>query len=166
MIPSVKRVWQIKLQVYGADKVCKQLKREGMMKARCTVERLIRRQGLRNVMCGKVVRTTISDVKATCPLDRVRRVFKAERPNQLWVSDFSDVLTWLDELYAAFVINMFARRIVGWRVSSSMRSDFVLAALEQVLYSWQPERQDVLMPHSEHSAEADLIHRRAPRKTK
>ena len=89
----------------------------------------MRRLGLRGVMRGKVVRTTISDAKAPCPLDRVNRQFRAERPNQLWVSDFTYVSTWQGWLYVAFVIDVFARRIVGWRVSSSMRTDFVLDAL-------------------------------------
>ena len=119
------------MQVYGADKVWRQLSREGVTVARCTVERLMRKQGLRGVMRGKVVRTTVSDGKAPCPLDRVNRQFRAERPNQLWVSDFTYVSTWQGWLYVAFVIDVFARRIVGWRVSSSMRTDFVLDALEQ-----------------------------------
>ena len=151
--PHVLRVWQANLQVYGADKVWKQLDREGLEVARCTVERLMRSQGLRGVMRGKVVRTTISDSKAPCPLDRVNRVFKAERPNQLWVSDFTYVSTWQGWLYVAFVIDVFARRIVGWRVSSSMRTDFVLDALEQALYARQPERQDALIHHSDRGSQ-------------
>lgn len=117
------------MQVYGADKVWRQLAREGTAVARCTVERLMRRLGLRGVMRGKVVKTTISDARAPCPLDRVNRQFRAQRPNQLWVSDFTYVSTWQGWLYVAFVIDVFARRIVGWRVSSSMRTDFVLDAL-------------------------------------
>jgi transposase InsO family protein len=89
LVPEIERVWRGNMQVYGADKVWRQLAREGMPVARCTVERLMRRQGLRGVMRGKVVRTTVSDGKAPCPLDRVNRQFRAERPNQLWVSDFS-----------------------------------------------------------------------------
>ena len=205
LIPNVERVWQANLQVYGADKVWKQLEREGMTGARCTVDRLMRRQGLRGVKRGKAVRTTISDAKAPCPLDRVNRVFKAERPNQLWVSDFTYVWTWQGWLYVAFVIDVFARRIVGWRVSSSMRTDFVLDALEQALYARHPERQDALIHHSDRGSQyvsicyserlaeagiepsvgskgdsydnalaetinglykAELIHRRAPWKTK
>lgn len=92
--PKINRIWQGNLQVYGADKVWKQLGREGMTVARCTVERLMRQQGLRGVVRGKVVRATVSDGKATCPLDRVNRQFRAERPNQLWVSDFTYVSTW------------------------------------------------------------------------
>jgi putative transposase len=89
LIPHIERVWQVNMRVYAADKVWKQLNREHHEVARCTVERLMRRLGLRGVMRGKVVRTTISDAKAPCPLDRVNRVFKAQRPNQLWVSDFT-----------------------------------------------------------------------------
>jgi putative transposase len=136
----IEQVWNANLQVYGADKVWKQMNREGVEVARCTVERLMRRLGLRGVMRGKVVRTTISDHKAPCPLDKVNRQFRAERPNQLWVSDFTYVSTWQGWLYVAFVVDVFARRIVGWRVSSSMSTDFVLDALEQALYARQPER--------------------------
>ncbi len=205
LAPHIERVWQANLQVYCADKVWKQLGRESLAVARCTVERLMRHQGLRGVMRGKVVRTTISDAKAPCPLDRVNRVFKAQRPNQLWVSDFTYVSTWQGWLYVAFVIDVFARRIVGWRVSSSMRTDFVLDALEQALYARQPERQEALIHHSDRGSQyvairyserlaeagiepsvgskedsydnalaetinglykAELIHRRAPWKTK
>ena len=141
------------MRVYGADKVWKQLRREGQTVARCTVERLMRRQGLRGVMRGKVVRTTISDAKAPCPLDHVNRVFKATRPNQLWVSDFTYVSTWQGWLYVAFVIDVFARRIVGWRVSTSMHTDFVLDALEQALYARQPEREDALTHHSDRGSQ-------------
>ena len=141
----IQRVWHANMQVYGADKVWKQLNREGIAIARCTVERLMRRLGLQGVRRGKVVRTTISDARAPCPLDRVNRVFRADRPNQLWVSDFTYVSTWQGWLYVAFVIDVYARRIVGWRVSSSMRTDFVLDALEQALYARQPERDGSLV---------------------
>lgn len=202
---QIGRVWQANLQVYGADKVWRQLAREGTAVARCTVERLMRRQGLRGVMRDKVVRTTIGDAKAPCPLDRVNRQFRAERPNQLWVSDFTYVSTWQGWLYVAFVIDVFARRIVGWRVSNSMRTDFVLDALEQALWARQPERDSRLIHHSDRGSQyvsiryserlaeagiepsvgskgdsydnalaetinglykAELIHRRAPWKTK
>ncbi|SFQ27426.1 HTH-like domain-containing protein [Variovorax sp. OK605] len=146
---AIQRVWQANMQVYGADKVWRQLAREGTAVARCTVERLMRRLGLRGVMRGKVVKTTISDSRAPCPLDRVNRQFRAQRPNQLWVSDFTYVSTWQGWLYVAFVIDVFARRIVGWRVSSSMRTDFVLDALEQALYDRQPERDGSLICHSD-----------------
>jgi putative transposase len=125
------------------------MNREGLGIARCTVERLMKRLGLQGVRRGKVVRTTISDMKAPCPLDRVNRIFKADRPNQLWVSDFTYVSTWQGWLYVAFVIDVYARRIVGWRVSSSMHTDFVLDALEQALYARQPERDGVLTHHSD-----------------
>jgi transposase InsO family protein len=153
LMPEIERVWQDNLQVYGADKVWKQLGREGMTVARCTVERLMRRQGLRGVVRGKVVRTTVSDGKAPCPLDRVNRQFRAERPNQLWVSDFTYVSTWQGWLYEAFVIDVFARRIVGWRVSTSMKTDFVLDALEQALYARQPERDSALIHHSDRGSQ-------------
>lgn len=153
LVPQIERVWQANMQVYGADKVWRQLQREGTAVARCSVERLMRRQGLRGVMRGKVVRTTISDSKAPCPLDKVNRQFRAERPNQLWVSDFTYVSTWQGWLYVAFVIDVFARRIVGWRVSSSMRTDFVLDALEQALYARQPERDSSLIHHSDRGSQ-------------
>jgi len=153
LLPEIERVWQGNMQVYGADKVWKQLGREGMTVARCTVERLMRQQGLRGVMRGKVVRTTVSDGKAPCPLDRVNRQFRAERPNQLWVSDFTYVSTWQGWLYVAFVVDVFARRIVGWRVSTSMKTDFVLDALEQALYARQPERDSALIHHSDRGSQ-------------
>ena len=109
----------------------------------------MRKLGLRGVMRGKVVRTTVSDGKVPCPLDRVNRQFRAEQPNQLWVSEFTYVSTWQGWLYVAFVIDVFALRIVGWRVSSSMRTDFILDALEQALYSRQPERDGSLICHSD-----------------
>ena len=141
------------MQVYGADKVWRQLAREGVTVARCTVERLMRRLGLRGVMRGKVVRTTVGDARAPCALDLVNRQFCAERPNQLWVSDFTYVSTWQGWLYVAFVIDVFARRIVGWRVSSSMRTDFFLDALEQALYARQPQRDGSLVRHSDRGSQ-------------
>ncbi len=149
LVPHIERVWQANMRVYGADKVWKQMNREGLSIARCTVERLMKRLGLQGVRRGKVVRTTISDMKAPCPLDRVNRQFKAERPNQLWVSDFTYVSTWQGWLYVAFVIDVYARRIVGWRVSTSMHTEFVLDALEQALYARQPERDGALIHHSD-----------------
>ena len=153
LVPHIKRVWQANMRVYGADKVWKQMNREGVVVARCTVERLMKRLGLQGVRRGKVVRTTISDMRAPCPLDRVNRQFKAERPNQLWVSDFTYVSTWQGWLYVAFVIDVYARRIVGWRVSSSMHTDFVLDALEQALYARQPERDGALIHHSDRGSQ-------------
>ena len=151
--PEIKRVWQANMQVYGADKVWRQLNREGHPVARCTVERLMKRQGLQGVRRGKIVRTTITDAAVPCPLDRVNRQFKADRPNQLWVSDFTYVSTWQGWLYVAFVIDVFARRIVGWRVSSSMHTDFVLDALEQALYARQPEQAAALVHHSDRGSQ-------------
>ena len=145
----IERVWQGNLQVYGTRKVWRQLGREGVAVARCTVERLMRRQGLRGVVRGKVVRTTVSDTGVPCAADRVKRQFRAERPNQLWVSDFTYVSTWQGFVYVAFVIDVFARRIVGWRVSSSMRTDFVLDALEQALYERRPAEHGGLVHHSD-----------------
>jgi putative transposase len=153
LMPVVEQVWNANLRVYGADKVWKQMNREGVEVARCTVERLMRRLGLRGVKRGKVVRTTISDNKAPCPLDKVNRQFRADRPNQLWVSDFTYVSTWQGWLYVAFVVDVFARRIVGWRVSSSMTTDFVLDALEQALYARQPERDSSLVHHSDRGSQ-------------
>ena len=153
LAPQIKRVWQANMQVYGAEKVWRQLAREGTAAARCTVERLMKRLGLRGVMRGKVVRTTISDRKTPCPLDKVNRQFKAERPNQLWVSDFTYVSTWQGWQYVAFVIDVYARRIVGWRVSSSMTTDFVLDALEQALYARQPEHDRSLVIHSDRGSQ-------------
>ena len=152
-MPEIERVWQANLQVYGADKVWRQMKREGTEVARCTVERLMGSLGLRGAVRGKVVRTTVSDPKQSCPLDRVNRQFKADRPNQLWVSDFTYVSTWQGWLYVAFVIDVYARRIVGWRVSRSMTTDFVLDALEQALYARQPERDGSLVHHSDRGSQ-------------
>ena len=153
LIPQVERVWQANLRVYGADKVWKQLHREGTHAARCTVERLMRRLGLQGVRRGKSVRTTVPDAAVPCPLDRVNRQFKADRPNQLWVSDFTYVSTWQGFVYVAFVIDVFARRIVGWRVSRTMRTDFVLDALEQALYARRAERDGALVHHSDRGSQ-------------
>jgi transposase InsO family protein len=205
LMPHIQRVWDANMQVYGADKVWIQLNREGVSVARCTVERLMKRLGLQGVRRGKVVRTTIADKAVACPLDKVNRQFSAERPNQLWVSDFTYVSTWQGWLYVAFVIDVFARRIVGWRASSSMRTDFVLDALEQALYDRQFGNTGALIHHSDRGSQyvsiryterlaeagiepsvgsrgdsydnalaetinglykAELIHRRAPWKTK
>lgn len=149
LMPQIEQVWRVNLKAYGARKVWRQLKREGTPTARCTVERLVRQQGLVGVRRGKVVRTTAPGTSAPCPLDRVHRAFKADRPNQLWVSDFTYVSTWQGFIYVAFVIDVFARRIVGWRVSSSMRTDFVLDALEQGLYARRRERDESLVHHSD-----------------
>ena len=152
LVSEIERVWQVNLQVYGADKVWRQLNREGIAVARCTVERLMRQQGLRGAMRGKPVKTTRPDPAAPCPLDRVNRQFSATRPNQLWVADFTYVSTWQGFVYVAFVIDVYARYIVGWRVSRSMHTDFVLDALEQALYARQPDR-NTLIHHSDRGAQ-------------
>ncbi len=151
LLPQVQRVWQANHQVYGAEKVWRQLNREGVAVGRCTVERLMRQLGLQGVRRGKAVRTTIPDLKAPCPLDRVNRQFRAERPNQLWVSDFTYVSTWQGWVYVAFVIDVFSRRIVGWRQSSSMHTEFVLDALEQALYDRKPSKG--LVHHSDRGSQ-------------
>lgn len=153
LMPEIQRVWQANMQVYGAKKIWRQMQREHIPVARCTVERLMSRLGLAGARRGKRVRTTIPDIAAMCPLDRVNRQFKAERPNQLWVSDFTYVSTWQGWLYVAFVIDVFARRIVGWRVSRSMQTDFVLDALEQALYARQPELSKGLIHHSDRGSQ-------------
>ncbi len=153
LMPHIERVWQANMEVYGARKVWKQMNREDIVVARCTVERLMRRLGLQGARRGKTVRTTAPDVSAPCPLDRVNRQFTADRPNRLWVSDFTYVSTWQGWLYVAFVIDVFARRIVGWRVSTSMTTDFVLDALEQALYARQPDPEDDLIHHSDRGAQ-------------
>jgi putative transposase len=113
------------------------------------VARLMRTMGLQGVVRGKTVRTTISDAAAPCPLDRVNRLFRAPRPNALWVSDFTYVATWAGFVYVAFVIDAFARRIVGWRVSRTAHAGFVLDALEQALHERRPARGGGLVHHSD-----------------
>jgi transposase InsO family protein len=132
---EIRRVWDMNFQVYGAEKVWKQLKRESIVAARCTVERLMSRLGLRGAVRGRSFKTTIPAEAAERPADLVQRQFVATRPNQLWVADFTYVATWAGFVFVAFVVDVFARRIVGWRVSNSLRTDFVLDALEQALYS-------------------------------
>jgi putative transposase len=146
---QVRRVWEANFEVYGVRKVWRQLLREGIAVARCTVERLMKAMGLQGVLRGKTVRTTVSDRSTPCPQDHVRRQFTAERPNALWVSDFTFVASWQGFVYVAFIIDVFARRIVGWRVSASARTDFVLDALEQALHERQPGGQDGLIHHSD-----------------
>jgi transposase InsO family protein len=135
---QIRRVWDTNFRVYGVRKVWRQLRREGTSVARCTVERLMRAMDLRGVVRGKTVRTTLSDKAAPCPLDRVNRDFKAPQPNVLWVADFTYVATWIGFVYVAFVIDAFARRIVGWRVSRTAEAGFVLDALEQALHARRP----------------------------
>jgi putative transposase len=145
---QVRRIWDENKQVYGVRKVWRQLLREGFGVARCTVARLMKRLGLAGVVRGKVIKTTSSDKAAPCPRDQVNRQFRAERPNLLWVSDFTYVSTWQGFVYVAFVIDVFARRIVGWKVSNLARTDFVLDALEQALHARQPT-QGGLIHHSD-----------------
>ncbi len=133
--PQIRRVYEENFGVYGARKVWRQLGREDFVVARCTVERLMRSLGLQGAARGRKCRTTISDRSAERPLDRVNRQFQASRPNMLWVADFTYVATWAGFVYVAFVIDVFARRIIGWRVARSMHAKLVLDALEQALWS-------------------------------
>jgi transposase InsO family protein len=145
---SIQRVWGENFRVYGARKVWRQLRRDGIPVARCTVERLMGRLGLRGVVRGRRCRTTIPADIAERPLDRVQRQFTATRPDQLWVADFTYVATWAGFVYVAFVIDVFARRIVGWRVSRTMHTELVLDALEQALHARRPDGG--LTHHSDH----------------
>jgi putative transposase len=147
--PEVERVFEDNFCVYGARKVWKQLKREEIEVARCTVERLMRVLGLRGVVRGRRVKTTIPDELADRRQDRVNRMFAVTRPNALWVADLTYVATWRGLVYVAFVIDAFARRIVGWRVSSSLRSDIALDALEQALYERAIDDSEELIHHSD-----------------
>ena len=146
---EIRRVWEANLRVYGVRKVWRQLGREGITVARCTVARLMRTMGLQGVIRGKPVRTTVSNKAAPCPLDRVNRQFRAPRPNALWVSDFTYVATWSGFVYVAFVIDAYARRIVGWRVSRTAQAGFVLDALEQALHERRPAKGGGLVHHSD-----------------
>ena len=137
---EIRRVHEANFGVYGARKVWRQLGREGITVARCTVERLMRGMGLRGVVRGRETRTTVSNLATPCPTDRVNRLFRAPAPNVLWVSDFTYIATWQGFVYAAFVIDVFARRIVGWRVSRTAQTGFVLDALEQALHDRRPAR--------------------------
>ena len=148
---EIRRIWDENFQVYGICKVWRQLKREGVQAARCTVERLMRDLGLEGVRRGKKCWTTLSDNALWRPIDRVNRNFVATRPNQLWVADITFVATWTGFVYVAFVIDVFARRIVGWRVSSSLQTDLVLDALEQALWSRKPDKG--LIHHSDHGSQ-------------
>lgn len=151
--PEIQRVHEENFQVYGARKVWLQMNREGISVARCTVERLMKSMGLQGVVRGKPVRTTVADKLAPCPLDRVNRQFHAPAPNMLWVSDFTYVSTWAGMMYVAFVIDVFARRIVGWRVSRNMQATFVLDALEQALAARRPFADGGLIHHSDRGSQ-------------
>ena len=146
---EIGRVWEENFQVYGAKKAWKQLNREGIAVARCTVARLMREMDLRGVVRGRNFKTTIPDERTSRPLDLVDRDFSATRPNQLWVSDLTYVATWRGFVYVAFVIDAFARRIVGWRVSSSLRSDLALDALEQAICDREEDEAERLVHHSD-----------------
>ena len=150
---DIRRVWDQNFQVYGVRKVWRQLHREGRVVARCTVTRLMKRLGLRGVVRGKAVKTTVRDPARPCPLDRVNRQFRADRPNALWVSDFTYVSTWQGMAYVAFVIDVFARRIVGWRVSLTAHTDFVLDALEQAVHERGPAVTGRLIHHSDRGSQ-------------
>ena len=153
LMGEIQRVFEANFHVYGVRKVWRQLGREGIVVARCTVARLMRAMGLKGVVRGKTVRTTIPDPAALCPLDRVNRQFKAPRPNALWVSDFTYVATWSGFVYVAFVIDVFARRIVGWRVSRTAHAAFVLDALEQALHERRPVQGGGLVHHSDRGSQ-------------
>jgi transposase InsO family protein len=165
---EIKRVFNENFQVYGVRKVWRQLLREGHDVARCTVARLMKKMALQGVIRGRRVRTTVSDKAVPCPLDYVNRRFRPPRPNSLWVSDFTYVATWAGFVYVAFVIDAYARRIVGWRVSRSAHAGFVLDALEQALHDRKPVSgalvhhsdrgvQYVSIKYTERLAEAGLL---------
>lgn len=150
---EIRRVFDANYRVYGVRKVWRQLQREGFDVARCTVARLMRTMGLQGIIRGKPMRTTISDKAAPCPLDRVNRQFHAPAPNRLWVSDFTYVSTWTGMVYVAFVIDVYARFIVGWRVSRTAQAGFVLDALEQALHDRKPVGKGGLVHHSDRGSQ-------------
>ena len=153
LMPLVARVFEENFEVYGVRKVWRQLQREGQEVARCTIERLMQSMGLQGVIRGKPVKTTTSDKAAPCPLDHVNRQFQAPRPNALWVSDFTYVATWAGFIYVAFVIDTYARRIVGWRVSRTAHTSFVLDALDQALHERRPIHRAGLVHHSDRGSQ-------------
>jgi transposase InsO family protein len=139
--------------VHGVREIWRQLRREGFDVARCTVARLMKAMGLQGVVRGKRVRTTVPDPAAPCPLDRVNRQFKAPAPNRLWVSDFTYVATWTGFVYVAFVVDAYARGIVGWRVSRTAHAGFVLDALEQAIHQRRPVKGAGLVAHSDRGSQ-------------
>lgn len=157
LCPKIRRVFDQNKQVYGADKIWRQLRRERFNVASCTVERLMRRLGFRGVVRGQVVKTTVSDKATPCARDRVNRRFRAERSSALWVSDVTYVSTWAGFVYVACVIDVFARRIVGWKVSAWARTDFVRDALERALQARKPCGAARLVHHSDRGAQYVLI---------
>ena len=162
---EIARVWEENRELYGARKIWHALRREGFDVARCTVERLMKGMGLKGVVRGRKIVTTNPDAARPCPDDKVNRQFKAVRPNQLWVSDFTYVPTWSGTVYVAFVIDVFARRIVGWRVSTSMSTQFVLDALDQAIWQRKTHRNNDLIHHSDRGVAipVDHLHRAARR---
>ena len=138
----IRRVWETNFGVYGVRKVWRQLQREGVGVARCTVERLMRLEGLKGVVRGERKRTTIPDEDAARPADLVDRSFEADGPNRLWLADITYVPTWSGFAYAALVIDAYSRFIVGWRVSASLRTDLALDALEQAIWARRPDTAD------------------------
>jgi transposase InsO family protein len=154
---EVQRVQRENFAVYGVRKVWRALRRERFEVARCTVARLMKGLGLRGVIRGTRVRTTISNPAAPCPLDHVKRQFKARGPNELWVSDFTYVSSWQGFVYVAFIIDVFARRIVGWKCSATAHTDFVLDALEQALYERRPSAGTRLVAHSDRGSQYTSI---------
>jgi putative transposase len=151
--PEIDRVFKENFRVYGVRKVWRQLRRERFDVARCTVARLMRVMGLEGVIRGKPIRTTFSSKAAPCPQDHVNRQFHAPRPNELWVSDFTYVSTWAGFVYVAFVIDTYARRIVGWRASRTAHTGFVLDALEQALHDRRPLHRGGLVHHSDRGSQ-------------
>ena len=150
---EIGRVFDANYRVYGVRKVWRQLQREGFEVARCTVARLMKTMGLQGIIRGKPVRTTVSDKAAPCPLDRVNREFHAPAPTRLWVSDFTYVSTWTGIVYVAFVIDVYARFIVGWRVSRTAHAGFVLDALEQAIHDRKPVGKGGLVHHSDRGSQ-------------
>jgi transposase InsO family protein len=146
---EIRRVWDENFRVYGVRKVWRQLNREGISVARCTVARLMGDLGLQGAVRGRKFKTTVPDTSASRPLDLVERNFTASRPNQLWLSDLTYVPTWRGFVYVAFVIDVFARRIVGWRASTSLRTDLALDALEQAIWDRLDGPSDRLIHHSD-----------------
>ena len=155
--PDITRIFKENFEVYGVRKVWRQLKRENFDVARCTVERLMKEMGLHGVIRGKPLRTTFSDKAALCPLDHVNRQFHATAPNRLWVSDFTYVSTWAGMVYVAFVIDVYARFIVGWRVSRTAHAGFVLDALEQAIHDRRPISKGGLIHHSDRGSQYPSI---------
>lgn len=146
---EIRRVWEENRKVYGVRKVWRQLLREGFCVARCTVARLMREMGLRGVVRRKHIRTTVPSEATERPLDLVERDFAAKAPNRLWVSDLTYVGTWRGFVYAAFAIDAFSRRIVGWRVTTSLVADLALDALEQAIYEREATAPERLVHHSD-----------------